>query len=196
VRFRVPHVAEDDAIRAVHAAVRVQRGFRAFADARHEVARGIGLRVALNTGEVVVSDDHRAGIADPLTVAARLQQEAQDGDVLIGEATAHLVRERVTLDDVGTFSLKGRAETVTAYRVVSLERPAGTATLAFVGRDEEMRRLTAVYEAAAAGPRTRLAVILASPGLGKSRLMAAFARARGAPGESDGGSWHRRALRG
>ena len=51
----------------------------------------IGLRVAVNTGEVVVSDDHADVVGDPVNVAARLQQEAHDGDVLIGESTRRLV---------------------------------------------------------------------------------------------------------
>jgi hypothetical protein len=126
--------------------------------------------VAVNTGEVVVSDEHPAGIGDPLNVAARLQQEARDGEVLIGQATRRLVAEQVTLERAGVFALKGRAETVTAYRVVSLERPKG-ATTAFVGRDEELARLSAVYEAAVAKPAAKLAVLLGSPGLGKSRLI-------------------------
>jgi class 3 adenylate cyclase len=131
--FGVPRVAEDDAIRGVRAAVGMQRAFGEFAGAHRALAGAIGLRVAVNTGEVVVSDEHPAGIGDPLNVAARLQQEAHDGDVLIGEATASLVRDRVTLERVGTFALKGRTETVTASRVVSLERPTGMPASAFVG---------------------------------------------------------------
>jgi class 3 adenylate cyclase len=146
--FGVPRVAEDDAIRAVRAAVAMQRAFRDFAAAEREAAGALGLRVAVNTGEVVVSDEHAAGIGDPLNVAARLQQEARDGDVLIGEATQRLVRGVVTLAPVGTFALKGRAEPVAAFRVVSLERPAGAAAIGFVGRDDELRRVRAVYDAA------------------------------------------------
>jgi class 3 adenylate cyclase len=174
--FGVPRVAEDDALRAVRAAVAVQRSFHAFLGEHAELAGRVGLRVAVNTGEVVVSDDYAAGIGDPLNVAARLQQEATDGDVLIGEATERLVAEQVTLARVGSFALKGRAEPVTAWRVVSLERPAGAAATPFVGRDDELRRLAAVYEAALAAPAARLAVLLGSPGLGKSRLLAELAR--------------------
>src|SRR5262245_10531655 len=121
--FGVPRVAEDDAIRAVRAAVGMHDAFREFARSEDAVVGAIGLRVAVNTGEVVVSDAHAAGIGDPLNVAARLQQEAHDGEVLIGESTQQLVRELVTLAPRGVFSLKGRSETVTAYRVVSLDRP-------------------------------------------------------------------------
>jgi len=177
--FGIPQVTEDDAIHAVRAAVGIQQAFRAFAGEAQGAVGTVGLRVAVNTGEVVVSDEHPAGIGDPLNVAARLQQEAQDGDVLIGEATQRLVREVVTLAPFGVLTLKGRAETVAAYRVVSLDRPVGVSAVAFVGRDDELQRLTAVYEAAVAARSARLAVILGSPGLGKSRLMDEFARRLG-----------------
>ena len=75
--------------------------------------------------------------------------------MLIGESTRRLVGELVTLAPLGTFALKGRAETVAAYRVVSLERPAGAPATAFVGRDDELRRIMAVYDAAVAAPRAR-----------------------------------------
>src|SRR6185503_18530971 len=178
--FGVPRVAEDDAIRAVHAAVAVQRAYREFAHAESALVGTVGLRVAVNTGEVVVSDEYAAGIGDPLNVAARLQQEARDGDVLVGESTQRLVADRVTLERFGTFALRGRAESVTAYRVVSLERPAGVPATPFVGRDDELRRLMAVYETAVTERRARLAVILGSPGLGKSRLLGEVARRLGA----------------
>jgi hypothetical protein len=91
--------------------------------------------------------------------------EARNGDVLVGEATQRLVGGLVTLAPAGTFALKGRSETVAAYRVVSLDRPAGARSTAFVGRDEELRRLFSVYTAAVAAPSARLAVLLGSPGL-------------------------------
>src|SRR5436309_10810953 len=177
--FGVPRVAEDDAIRAVRAAVGMQGAFRELARAESEVVGNTGLRVAVNTGEVVVSDEHAAGLGDPLNVAARLQQEAHDGDVLISESTQRLVSELVTLMAFGVFSLKGRAETVAAYRVVSLDRPAGAPATAFVGREDELRRIMAVYDAAVVARRARLAVILGSPGLGKSRLIIELARRLG-----------------
>src|SRR5262245_12946204 len=177
--FGVPRVAEDDAIRAVRAAVGIQRAYREFAQEERALIGDVGLRVAVNTGEVVVTDDYTAGIGDPLNVAARLQQEAHDGDVLISESTRRLVSEHVTLEPFGVFALKGRAETVATYRVVSLERAPGASATPFVGRDDELRRLMAVYDAAVAGPRARLAVVLGSPGLGKSRLVGELTRRLG-----------------
>ncbi|MEO7434839.1 MAG: AAA family ATPase, partial [Candidatus Binatia bacterium] len=173
--FGVPRVAEDDAIRAVRAAVGMQQAFRALAEAQGEVVGATGLRVAVNTGEVVAQDATEL-IGDPVNVAARLQEQAGDGDVVIGEATRRLVASLVTLAPLGSVTLKGRAEAVAVYRVVSLDPPAGAATTPFVGRGEELARLTAVYDAAVAAPVTRLAVLLGSPGLGKSRLIAELVR--------------------
>src|SRR5262245_1039216 len=168
--FGLPRVAEDDAMRAVRAALAMQEAFRALAREQS----GIGLRVAVNTGEVVVDAATDDVVGDPINVAARLQDAAQDGDVVIGEATRRLVGALVTLAPLGAVTLRGRAESVAAYRVVSLDRPGGAATVAFVGRDDELRRLAAVYEAALAAPAARLAVVLGSPGVGKSRLLDEF----------------------
>jgi class 3 adenylate cyclase/tetratricopeptide (TPR) repeat protein len=176
--FGAPRVAEDDALRAVRAAVEMQRAFRALASEQSGAVGPVGLRVAVNTGEVVAQDETEI-IGDPVNVAARLQQEAQDGDVLVGESTQRLVGGLVTLAPFGTFALKGRAEPVVAYCVVSLERPAGAPAVAFVGREEELQRLVAVHDAAVAAPRAHLAVILGSPGLGKSRLLTELGRRLG-----------------
>jgi class 3 adenylate cyclase len=174
--FGVPRVAEDDAMRAVRAAVAMQEAFRQLAGEQSARVGEIGLRVALNTGEVVVNADNTDVVGDPVNVAARLQQEAHNGDVVLGESTHRLVAALVTLAPLGSVTLKGRAEAVKAYRVESLERPVGTATAAFVGRDDELGRITAVYDAAIATTAARLVVLLGSPGLGKSRMIEEFAR--------------------
>ena len=181
--FGVPRVAEDDAIRAVRAAVAMVQAVGSLGPdspllpqtTRDVTTNNLSIRVGVNTGEVVVSVDNADVVGDPVNVAARLQQATHDGEVVIGESTHRLVNQQVTLEPVGTLSLKGRSETVAAYRVVSLDRPAGAAAVPFVGRDDELRRLMAVYDAATTEPRARLAVILGSPGLGKSRLIDEFA---------------------
>jgi len=176
--FGVPRIAEDDAIRAVRAAVAMQRAFRALAERYSALVGKTGLRVAVNTGEVVATDDSEI-IGDPVNVAARLQEQGRDGDVVIGAATARLVGSLVTLVPLGSFTLKGRAEPVAAFRVESLDRPEGTATAAFVGRDDELARMTRVYDTAVAAPATSLVVLLGSPGLGKSRMIDEFTARRG-----------------
>src|SRR5262249_34866765 len=80
------------------------------------------------------------------------------GDVVIGESTRRLVGALVTLTSLGSVALKGRAEQVAAYRVVSLERPGGASAVAFVGRHDELARLAAGYEAATRAPAARLPV--------------------------------------
>ena len=173
--FGIPRVAEDDAVRAVRAAVGMQAAFRELGGR----CDGVGLRVAVNTGEVVVRDDHTDVVGDPVNVAARLQEAAHDGEVLVGAATARLVGDRVTLEPHGTLALKGRAESVEAHRVVSLERPAGGVATPFLGREDEVGRMLAVWHDAVATPGARLAVVLGAPGLGKSRLVAEVARRLG-----------------
>jgi class 3 adenylate cyclase/ketosteroid isomerase-like protein/tetratricopeptide (TPR) repeat protein len=177
--FGVPAVAEDDAIRAVRAAVAMQDSFRVLARQHSALVGKTGLRIAVNTGEVVAGAGSEI-IGDPVNVAARLQERARDGDVVIGETTHSLVASLVTLERLGTFHLKGRAEPVTAYRVVSLDRPERATAGVFVGRDDELARIGAVQAEAVAASRTRLAVVLGSPGLGKSRLVDEVARRLGA----------------
>ncbi len=176
--FGVPRVAEDDAVRAVRAAVAMQRSLPALGtDAS---GHGLGLRVAVNTGEVVVEGDRADVVGDPVNVAARLQSAARAGEVLVGEETRRLVADVVELAPFGALTFRGRSEPVRAYRVVSLEGTAAPPPTAFVGRDDELRRLTLVHEAALATRRARLAVVLGSPGLGKSRLLDELARRLGA----------------
>jgi class 3 adenylate cyclase/tetratricopeptide (TPR) repeat protein len=171
VAFGVPHVGEDDALRAVRCAMAMQQTL-ATLDADFGANVGMGLRVAVNSGEVVVRDDDRDVVGDPVNVAARLQQAATVGEVVIGEPTRRLVGSLVTLEPLGDLALKGRAEAVPAYRVVSMERPPTARSTSFVGREGELGRLLAHYRAAVDTRRAELAVVLGSPGLGKSRLLA------------------------
>ena len=98
--FGIPRVAEDDAIRAVRAAVAMQDAFRALAEQQRGAVGKTGLRVAVNTGEVVANDETEI-IGDPVNVAARLQEQGRDGDVVVGDSTARLVAALVTLAPLG-----------------------------------------------------------------------------------------------
>ncbi len=176
--FGAPRVAEDDAIRAVRAAVEMQHAFRELAQQQRGRVGKTGLRVAVNTGEVVANDEAEI-IGDPVNVAARLQEQGRDGDVVIGDATQRLVAALVTLAPLGSFALKGRSEAVKAYRVVSLDAPVGAKATAFVGRESEIARIREVYATAISKPAACLTVLLGSPGLGKSRLIEEFTRRLG-----------------
>jgi class 3 adenylate cyclase/tetratricopeptide (TPR) repeat protein len=188
--FGVPRVAEDDAVRAVRAAVEIVEAVRRVAPTRlgedndtqtanRVTANRLAIRIGVNTGEVVVGAGNADIVGDPVNVAARLQQGAGEDEVLIGEATQRLVGELVTLQPSGELSLKGRSETVNAYRVLSLEAPAPTTATAFVGRDDELRRISAAYDDAVARRTARLIVVISSPGLGKSRIVAEAVRRLG-----------------
>lgn len=178
--FGVPCVAEDDAVRAVRAAAAMVDAVRDLDDAaRAPAAPALAVRVAVNTGEVVVSADEADVVGDPVNVAARLQQEGRAGDVLVAEATRRLVGEWITLAPIGPVILRGRSEAVAAYRLVSLDRPGGAGAAPFVGRDHELQRVLALHAATVRARRAHLATVLGSPGLGKSRLLSEVHRRLG-----------------
>src|SRR6266567_3507370 len=109
--FGVPQVHEDDALRAVRAAVEMR-------DALPEL--GVQARIGVNTGEVVTGTEERLATGDAVNVAARLEQAAAPGEILIGEETLGLVSAGVEVGPVERLELKGKAAPVAAYRLVSL----------------------------------------------------------------------------
>ena len=96
--FGVPQVHEDDALRAVRAGCEMR-------DALPEL--GVQARIGLDTGEVVTGTEERLATGDAVNVAARLEQAAQPGEILIGEASFALVREFVEAEALGPLELKG-----------------------------------------------------------------------------------------
>jgi tetratricopeptide (TPR) repeat protein len=168
--FGFPTVREDDAERAVRAAAAM---VASLPELNEEIERQwdvrIGMRTGINTGEVVESGEGLV-VGDPVNVAARLEQAAADGEVLIGEETWRLVRDKVTLQAVAPLDLKGKSEPVPAYRLVSTDPPTVEANLPFVGRDDELAKLLDVYERAVSDNRARVATVIGSAGVGKTRL--------------------------
>src|SRR5438874_12710269 len=119
--FGVPQVHEDDALRAVRAAVEMR-------DALPEL--GVQARIGLNTGEVVVGTDERLATGDAVNLAARLEQAAKPGEIVIGPQTWRLVRDAVEAEPLGPLRLKGKSAPVTAYRLLQVHgdvhpRPGG-----------------------------------------------------------------------
>ena len=178
--FGTPVVREDDALRAVRAAHALVAGLD---DLNEELERDWGvrlhLRIGVNTGEVVVGGEDGDLIGDAVNVAARLEQAAGEGEVLIGEQTQRLVRHDVSLEPVAALELKGKAAPVRAFRLVSLvaaEEEAAGVTTALVGRDAELGRLRAAFDDAVAARGCRLVTVVGSPGIGKTRLADELAR--------------------
>src|SRR5579864_9108957 len=109
--FGVPVLHEDDALRAVRAAMEMQAALPEL---------GILARIGINSGEVVTGTAERLATGDAVNVAARLEQAAASGEILIGEETFRLVRDAVEIEAVEPLSLKGKSDRVPAYRLVSV----------------------------------------------------------------------------
>jgi class 3 adenylate cyclase/tetratricopeptide (TPR) repeat protein len=163
--FGVPQAHEDDALRAVRAATEI----------RERVAGlGMEVRIGVNTGEVVTGEGETLVAGDAVNVAARLEQAAQRGEVLIGETTERLVRAAVSAEPVEPLPLRGKAQPVAAFRLleVAADIPAFARPIAarFVGREDELHALEAALSAAVEQRQPHIATIVGPPGIGKSRL--------------------------
>ncbi len=170
--FGAPSALEDHAERALHAALAMQRRLAELFD------RQLELRIGVNTGDVVVGQA-RAGSSfvsgDAVNVAARLEQAAAPGAILVGERTVAAARGAFEFEQPTAVEAKGKPEGVAARRLVralSLMRPRGVSGLAhaFVGRDHEVERLSQAYRATIERERPRLVTILGDAGVGKTRL--------------------------
>ena len=178
--FGIPVVHEDDALRAVKAAVEM-RGALAALNAELESRWGvtIAVRIGVNSGEVVAGDPSRGqafATGDAVNLAARLEEAAAPGEILIGETTRRLVGPGVAVSEVEPLSLKGKSADVRAFRVLTVG-PDPTAAppavrVPFVGRDAELRLLSETFERCIDERRCRLVTVLGAPGIGKSRLVA------------------------
>jgi class 3 adenylate cyclase/tetratricopeptide (TPR) repeat protein len=168
--FGIPTAHEDDALRAVRAASEMRE---AIAEQELEA------RIGINTGEVVVGGEGETLVTgDAVNVAARFEQAATAGEILIGDETRLLVRDAVRLEPVEALTLKGKANPVEAFRLVEViddaapvARHLGTP---LVGRERERQRLWRDFEDAVADRTCRLFTLLGPAGIGKSRLVADF----------------------
>jgi class 3 adenylate cyclase/tetratricopeptide (TPR) repeat protein len=166
--FGVPIVHEDDALRAVRAAAEMREAFPEL---------GIQGRIGVTTGEVVTGTEERLATGDAVNVAARLQQVAQTGEILIGEETLQLVRDAVEVEALEPLRLKGKAEAVPAFRLRSVHGEAGFSRrqdAPMVGRGGEERLLGDAWERVVSERSCHLFTMLGPAGVGKSRLAAEF----------------------
>ena len=164
--FGVPVARDDDARRAVAAALELQR-------LAPELPGG-ALSVGINTGEVLTGDpeaEEELVVGDPVVVAARLQQLAGPGEVLVGPTTRRLLRD-VRLGERREVVLRGRQGTVTVVPALELTEPADLGSRGpFVGRDSERRVLAAALERTVQTGIVQLVTVLGEAGTGKSRLV-------------------------
>jgi predicted ATPase/class 3 adenylate cyclase len=180
--FGVPQVHEDDALRAVRAAAEIRGSLEGMNEAlRSEQGIEIRVRIGLNTGEVVAGEHQDADTlvtGDPVNTAARLEQAASPGEILMGAATQRLVRDLTSTEAVDGIRLKGKETPVTAYRLLEVAPPS-TATARrlegpMVGRRQELEQLTGVLSRVKQERRCHLFTVVGGAGVGKSRLVREF----------------------
>jgi class 3 adenylate cyclase/tetratricopeptide (TPR) repeat protein len=184
--FGLPVRHEDDALRAIRAAADMQAALPALNEAFRR-DRGLELEnhIGVNTGEVIAGDastGQRLVTGDAVNTAARLEQAAGPGEIVLGDLTYRLARGQLEIEFIPPLTLKGKAEPVPAYRLVRVGaptevQPADTTTTAtpFVGREAEMGRLSEALGDAMTGRKARLVTLVGDAGVGKSRLIREFA---------------------
>jgi predicted ATPase/class 3 adenylate cyclase len=180
--FGAPVAHEDDAERAVRAAVSMRDRIASVQDA----PKPLELHVGINTGETIVgmigpeeARDYTA-MGDTTNTAARLMSAAPAGSVFVGEKTYQSTQEAVTYRDIGTVAAKGKSLSVRAWEVLDLStvpstRSLGTAPL--IGREEELRALRKLWDGVLGKSTPAIGIVLGPPGFGKSRLLDEFAAA-------------------
>jgi class 3 adenylate cyclase/tetratricopeptide (TPR) repeat protein len=178
-----PVAHEDHARRAVLAALGIQQALR---ERKEELGPGgsaLAVRIGVHTGPVVVGtigDNLRmdyTAIGDTTNLAARLQQHAEPGAILISEATWRLVRDDVQAEPLEPIAVKGKAKPVVSYRVLaaiprrSPLRGLGNRALSeFVGRNRDLVHMLGLMAEVQEG-RGHVVGIVGEPGAGKSRLL-------------------------
>ena len=168
--FGIPQAHEDDAERAVRAALGILESVREL---------GLEVRIGIESGEVVVDDARESTFAtgEAVNIAARLQQAAPVNSIMIGPGAHRLTLGRFEVEDEGPVEIRGRAEPVWAWRIICLAggKPgAGVRQAPLVGRDAELELLENTYSRAVRDNRAHLFTIYGDPGVGKSRLVNEF----------------------
>ncbi len=165
--FGTPQLHEDDALRAVRAALELRKAIEEL---------GLEARIGINTGEVVAGSGDALVTGDSVNVAARLEQAAEPGVILIGESTQRLLSGAVTSELAGPVEAKGKAEPLRAWRLVDVRADAEAVPRRLdsplVGREREHAALRQAYDRAAQERSCHLFTILGAAGVGKSRLAA------------------------
>ena len=172
--FGVPQVHEDDALRAVRAAVEMREALDAL---NAELDAGLQIRIGVNSGEVVTGDGSATLVTgDAVNTAKRLEEAAAAGEILISGVTRRLVANATELEPAGPVLAKGKKDPVEAWRV--LATIPGAAPFArrldapLVGRTRELAFLHDELAAAERERACRLVTVYGTAGIGKSRLAA------------------------
>jgi class 3 adenylate cyclase/tetratricopeptide (TPR) repeat protein len=175
--FGIPQLHEDDALRAVRAASEMRERLAALNDELRDVDVEIASRTGVHTGEVVAADPSAGQTlvtGDAVNTAARLEQAATAGEILIGNPTYRLVRDAVVVEPLKPVKAKGKAEPVPVYRLLDViagaEGRARRFDAPMIGRETERRAILDAFELAVADRGCRIVTVLGEAGVGKSRL--------------------------
>ena len=180
--FGVPVVHEDDALRAVRAAAEIGARLPGLSsDLEGERGLSVSWRTGINTGEVVAgdaADGQRFVSGDAVNVAARLEQAAAPGQVLLGSETYRLVRDTVNAEPIEAITAKGKSQPVGAYLLIDVGgapiAPARRLDSPMIGRHRQRRLLVDAFDQAVEERACHLFTVLGAAGVGKSRLVAEF----------------------
>jgi len=180
--FGVPLAHEDDPSRALRAALRMRRRLGQLnVELERRFGVGLEMRVGVNTGDVVVTPEAGPEVGmvtgDAVNAAARLEQAADPGQVLVSERTARSARG-FRFGDVGPLDLRGKSRPIETVELLEgVEELPGTPERGLpglrapmVGRDSELDLLRSLYGRLASSGRAQLVTIYGDPGIGKSRL--------------------------
>ena len=165
--FGVPRTHEDDAARAVRAA------FAILAQV-HDL--GLEARIGVEAGEVVVDDaESTFATGEAVNIAARLQQAAGPGEIVLGPVVRRLAAGTVEVEDLGPVEIKGRPDPLWTWRALRpLEAPRGVAAARFIGREQELELLHNALARSIRDRRANLVTVFGEPGIGKTRLVTEF----------------------
>jgi class 3 adenylate cyclase/tetratricopeptide (TPR) repeat protein len=183
--FGAPVAHEDDAERAVRAALRITEAIDELN--REQPALQLEVRAGINTGETLVNLAARPELGegivtgDAVNTASRLQGVAPVGGVAVGEATYRATRDAIEFAELPPASLKGKSQPVRVRRAVAARSRFGVdveqrSPVPMVGRDRELGLLQQVFERALHEPSVQLVTVSGEPGVGKSRLVWEFQR--------------------
>src|SRR6266478_5548524 len=184
--FGAPVTQEDHVRRALLAAIAIQRALSGHPGAADIPAMDLPVRMGIHSGRVVfgpVSGNLQmdpTAIGDTANVAARLQEAAEPGTILLSETTRRLAQDYARVEPVGPLTLKGKDESVLAHRLLrvshrrsGLREAASAHTTTFVDRESERAILHNFLQLVENG-HSQAVGIVGEPGIGKSRLLAEF----------------------
>ena len=181
--FGLPSTREDDAERALRAALALRRQLDEVVNVELAATYGVelGIRIGINSGVIVAGEASTVEampLGDAANTAARLEQAAAAGEILIGQPTFELTTHLARVEPVPPIAAKGKAEPVRAYRLLGVRegrRPLRTQT-AMVGRARELAALHDELELVRTTGRCRLIAVTGDAGVGKSRLLGELRR--------------------